>query len=330
VGGLVVGRYDDERALAEFVRGVDVVTYEFENVPAAAARWLTEHVRVYPPEGALATAQDRLEEKACFAQLGIGTPANRPATTLDELRAAVAEVGTPCVVKTVREGYDGKGQAVIRSEADVERAWGAVSGGKATANLIVEAFVRFRRELSMLGVRSRDGVDVFYPPVENVHVGGILARSTAPAPACDERTRAAMESATGKILDHLGYVGVLAVEFFEVAPGQVLANEMAPRVHNSGHWTIEGAECSQFENHVRAVCGMPLGSTAVRGHSVMLNVIGGDPDVGGLLGLPGVHVHMYGKTPRAGRKLGHVTVCGADAAGVEALARRVAAALRNC
>jgi 5-(carboxyamino)imidazole ribonucleotide synthase len=242
----------------------------------------------------------------------------------------VNAIGIPCIVKTVREGYDGKGQAAIRSDADVEFAWGMVSSGKPAASLVVEQFAQFRRELSMLGVRSRDGQMRFYPPTENVHVAGILARSTAPAPRCDDRTREAMEQATGKVLERLEYVGVLAVEFFEVGDGIVVANEMAPRVHNSGHWTIEGAECSQFENHIRAVAGLPLGSTAPRGYSIMLNVIGGEPDLRGLLSTSGVHVHMYGKTPRPGRKLGHVTVCETDAVKTSELAVRVAAMLRNC
>lgn len=329
VGGLVVGRYDDEQALAEFVRGVDVVTYEFENVPAGAARWLTEHVEVFPPEGALATAQDRLREKACFAEVGIATARHRAAGTLTELASAVKDVGAPCVVKTVRDGYDGKGQAVVRSEGDVERAWAAVGAGKGGANLVVEEFVRFEREVSVVGVRGRDGEMAFYPPTENVHVGGILARSLAPAPRVEPGARGTLEGAMGRVMERLGYVGVLAIEFFDLGGGRFLANEMAPRVHNSGHWTIEGAECSQFENHVRAVCGMPLGSTSARGHSIMLNIIGGRPDLDALLAMPGVHVHMYGKSPRPGRKLGHLTVCGPDGAAVGEIASRAAGALRN-
>ncbi len=342
VGELVVGDYGDERALAEFVRGVDVVTYEFENVPARTARWLTEHVSVYPPEGALATAQDRLAEKACFAAEGIEPAPHAKVDTEAEFRAAIERVGMPCILKTRRMGYDGKGQWVIRSAADADRAWGQASTrpmlpiakpGQGT-DLILEGFVSFQRELSMLGVRGRDGEMRFYPPVWNTHVSGILARSVAPASGVGEAQREAMERATGRVMERLGYVGVLAVEYFDVGGGRFVANEMAPRVHNSGHWTIEGAECSQFENHVRAVCGLPLGSTEVRGHSVMLNVIGGEPDVRGLLGLSakgaGVHVHMYGKMPREGRKLGHVTVCGEDARAVEALAGRAAGMLRNC
>lgn len=332
VGELHSGAYDDERALAEFVRGVDVVTYEFENVPARAARWLTEHVPVYPPEGALATAQDRLAEKACFASLGIHTAPHRKVDDEGEFRAAMSAVGMPCILKTRRFGYDGKGQWVIRSEQDAARAWSEASAGREAgkADLILEGFVKFERELSMLGVRGRDGECRFYPPVQNTHEKGILSRSVAPAPAVSDGQRRAMEAATGSVLERLKYVGVLAVEYFDVGSGKFAANEMAPRVHNSGHWTIEGSECSQFENHMRAVSGMPLGSTACRGHSIMLNVIGGEPDVRGLLAMQGVHVHMYGKTPRAGRKLGHVTVCGESAESVHDAADSAQRLLRNC
>ncbi len=332
VGELQVGSYDDERSLAEFVRGVDVVTYEFENVPARAARWLTEHVPVYPPEGALATAQDRLAEKVCFASLGIETAPHRKGDDEGELGLAIAAVGMPCILKTRRFGYDGKGQWVIRSEGDAARAWMEASTGRESGNadLILEGFVKFERELSMLGVRGRDGQCRFYPPVQNTHEKGILSRSVAPAPGVSDEQRTAMEQATGRVLERLNYTGVLAVEYFDVGGGKFVANEMAPRVHNSGHWTIEGSECSQFENHMRAVAGMPLGSTECRGNSVMLNVIGGEPDVRGLLAMRGVHAHMYGKTPRAGRKLGHVTVCGESAADVGERAQRASEMLKNC
>lgn len=332
VGELHVGAYDDERALAEFVRGVDVVTYEFENVPARAARWLTEHVPVYPPEGALATAQDRMAEKACFASLGIQTAPHRKVDDEDELRGGIVAVGMPCILKTRRFGYDGKGQWVIRSDSDAARAWTEASGGRVgeKADLILEGFVKFERELSMLGVRGRGGECRFYPPAQNTHERGILSRSVAPAPDVSEEQRRAMERATGHVLERLQYAGVLAIEFFDLGGGRFAANEMAPRVHNSGHWTIEGSECSQFENHMRAVAGLPLGSTECRGHSVMLNVIGGEPDVRGLLAMSGVHVHMYGKTPRAGRKLGHVTACGESAEWVRGAAEAAAGLLRNC
>jgi len=337
VGELVVGAYDDEAALGRFVQGVDVVTYEFENVPAKTARWLTEHVSVFPSEVALATAQDRLAEKACFVAEGIEPAPHAKVDTEAEFRAAIERMGTPCILKTRRFGYDGKGQWVIRSAADAERAWGEAYPFDAArtrrtdaADLILEGLVPFVRELSMLGVRGKDGECRFYPPVRNTHERGILARSVAPAPGVSDAQREAMERATARVMERLGYVGVLAVEYFDLGGGRFVANEMAPRVHNSGHWSIEGAECSQFENHIRAVCGLPLGSTSVRGSSVMLNAIGGLPDMRGLLGLPGVHVHIYGKAPRAGRKIGHVTACAQDIAAAEELAGKAAAMLRNC
>lgn len=332
VGGLEVGAYDDESALAKFVRGVDVVTYEFENVPARTARWLTEHVPVFPPEGALATAQDRIAEKACFNAVGIETAPHAKVDTAEEFRAAVERIGMPCILKTRRFGYDGKGQWVIRTAADCKRAWAEASDGQngGAADLILEGFVPFVRELSVLGVRGRNGECRFYPPVWNTHERGILARSVAPAPDVSDAQRQAMESATRRVMERLEYVGVLAVEYFDMGRGRFVANEMAPRVHNSGHWTIEGAPCSQFENHLRAVCGLPLGPTDARGSSVMLNVIGGEPDMGELRAMRGVYVHMYGKTARAGRKLGHVTVCAGDAQAAAAIADCAAGSLRNC
>ncbi len=331
---VMVGKYEDEDALARFVRGVDVVTYEFENVPARAAKWLVERVggAVYPPVCALETAQDRMAEKACFNSLGIETAPYQEVDDEGEFRAAISAVGMPCILKTRRFGYDGKGQWLIRVEADATRAWAEASDGRpaGAADLILEGFVKFEREFSMLGVRGRDGECRFYPPVQNTHEKGILSRSVAPAPGVSDQQRLAMEQATGRVLERLGYVGVLAVEYFDVGSGKFAANEMAPRVHNSGHWTIEGSECSQFENHMRAVSGMPLGSTACRGHSIMLNVIGGEPDVRGLLAMQGVRVHMYGKTPRAGRKLGHVTVCGESAERVCEIADAAQRLLRNC
>jgi 5-(carboxyamino)imidazole ribonucleotide synthase len=331
LGELVVGAYDDEAALERFARGVSVATYEFENVPSRTARWLTEHVPVHPPEHALATAQDRLAEKTCFRDLGIPTPAFEPVSTLAELHSAAARLGLPAVLKTRRFGYDGKGQAVLRDPADIAPAWSALGGSRLpTADLILEAFVPFARELSVIGVRAVGGTSAFYPPIENVHASGILARSTAPAPGVSPALAAALTDATRTVMDHLAYVGVLTIEYFDLGDGRFLANEMAPRVHNSGHWSIEGAHCSQFENHLRAVAGLPLGPTAPRGHSVMLNIIGDDPDAPALLALPGAHLHLYAKAPRPGRKLGHVTLCADSPADAAALAARAAQALRNC
>lgn len=329
VSELVVGAYDDPEALRHLVRGVRVVTFEFENVPVAATRWLEEHVHVAPTQAALAIGQDRVLEKKLFQSLGMGVPGFRAADSLAELRAAVAEVGAPCIVKTRRLGYDGRGQVRLQPgptlAADVDAAFTELHQ-PGHGGLVVEQFVPFDRELSVLAVRGRDGRVVVYPLVENVHRGGVLRVSRAPAPDLDpaiERTAAQFVTA---LLEHLDYTGVLAVELFEVG-GRLLANEMAPRVHNSGHWTIEGSVCSQFENHLRAVLGLPLGdvSMAGGGFAAMVNLIGEMPSRRRLLAMPGVHVHGYGKAPRAGRKLGHATVVGSDRAAVVALAREVAA-----
>ncbi|AEB12423.1 5-(carboxyamino)imidazole ribonucleotide synthase [Marinithermus hydrothermalis] len=309
----LVAAYDDAEALAELAARVDVVTYEFENVPVAAARFLAERVAVRPPPAALEVAQDRLAEKTCFQRLGIPTPPFVPVHTRADLEEAVARVGLPAVLKTRRLGYDGKGQRVLREAGDVEAAWAALGG----APLILEGFVPFGREVSILAVRAQDGTCAFYPLVENRHEAGILRLSRAPAPDTPPELQEAAEVYARRVLEALEYVGVLAIEFFQV-DGRLVANEMAPRVHNSGHWTIEGAETSQFENHLRAVAGLPLGSTAPRGVSAMLNLIGQVPEPAAVLRVPGAHLHLYGKTPRPGRKLGHVTVCADDTATLEA------------
>jgi 5-(carboxyamino)imidazole ribonucleotide synthase len=316
LGGHIVASPDDERALAELAGRVDVVTYEFENVPVAAARTLAARVPVFPPEEALAVSQDRLVEKSLFARLGIPTAPFAGVDSLPALESALERIGLPAVLKTRRLGYDGKGQRVLRARDDVAAAWTAMDG----AACIVEGFVRFTRELSCLAVRARDGAASFYPLVENHHEGGILRRSLAPAPRCSGALHAEATALARRLADHLDYVGVLALELFETEGG-LLANEMAPRVHNSGHWTIEGAETSQFENHVRAITGLPIGSTAAIGHSGMLNLIGAWPEPSAILATPGAHLHLYGKAPRPGRKVGHVTVRADDAAQ---LAERVA------
>lgn len=334
VGEMIVGEYDDPVALTHLARDATVITYEFENVPAATVEFLESQVQVSPPRAALAISQDRLSEKTLFRDLRIGTPEFAPVDSLESLHAAVARVGLPAVLKTRRFGYDGKGQAVLREPSQVAPAFEELAHAQTKSghrvSLILEAFVPFAREVSVIAVRSRDGRSAFYDPVENVHTRGILARSTAPALRMSESQKARYEDAAKAVLDRLEYVGVLAIEFFELPGGQILANEMAPRVHNSGHWTIEGATTSQFENHIRAVCDMPLGSTAARGRSVMLNIIGADPDVPKLLAQPGAHLHMYDKQPRPGRKLGHVTICETDLGRLESAVRSAAACLRNC
>lgn len=299
----VTAEYQDEAALEKFAAGLEAVTYEFENVPVDAARFLADRVPVYPPPVALEEAQERVREKTFFRKLGIPTAEFAPVGSREELAAAVKKIGLPTVLKTCRMGYDGKGQWILRSPEDVER----VRPQLPDVPMILEQFVPFERELSMLGVRGRNGETAFYPLVENHHRGGILRLSLAPAPNLPADSQREAEAATRKALEALGYVGVLCIEFFQVG-GRLLANEMAPRVHNSGHWTIEGAVTSQFENHLRAILGLPLGSTAAVGVSAMLNLIGEVPESQDVLGVPDAHLHLYGKEPRAGRKLGHVTL----------------------
>lgn len=299
----LAGEFDDYRALFELARAADAVTYEFENVPVEAARWLAERVPVFPPPRALEVSQERLAEKRFFEALGIPTPPFAAVDSEAEFRAAVAEIGLPAVLKTRRFGYDGKGQAVLRTGADAEAAWAKLGGRP----LILEGFVPFDRELSIVAVRGRDGRIATYPLVENVHIDGILHRSIAPAPDLGEELGERAAEFAARVLAELDYVGVLTIEWFQAGP-RLLANEMAPRVHNSGHWTIEGALTSQFENHVRAVCGLPLGGTAPVGHSVMYNFIGDVPDAARVLALPEAKLHLYGKASRPGRKVGHVTL----------------------
>ena len=294
--------FDDLPRLDAFARDLKVVTYEFENVPVVSARHLKEHVPVYPPPQALETAQDRLNEKTLFNKLGVETPPFVPVVTRAELQSALDRIGFPAVLKTRRMGYDGKGQAVLRSQAEVDRVYAALKG----VDLILEGFVPFERELSILSARSVSGKTVFYPLVENHHREGILRVSLAPARNVRALQKRAEEIA-GLVLKKLNYVGLLAIELFQYK-GKLLANEMAPRVHNSGHWTIEGSATSQFENHLRAILDLPLGSTAMQGSVAMLNIIGDLPDIEKVLAVPYAHAHYYGKSPAPARKIGHVTV----------------------
>jgi 5-(carboxyamino)imidazole ribonucleotide synthase len=303
VGSLHVGRYDDEASLSELARKSDVVTYEFENVPVASARFLNELVPVYPPPVALEVSQDRLDEKRFFERLGVPTPPFAPASSREELEQAVRAIGLPVVVKTRRFGYDGKGQMVLRTEGDVARAWEALGA----AALIVEGLVPFDREVSILAVRSKTGETRFWPLVENQHRGGILRLSVPESGAWTPELQARAEGYAADVMNTLGYVGVLAIELFVIGD-RLVVNEMAPRVHNSGHWTTEGSETSQFENHVRAILGLPLGSTRLVGPSAMLNVIGAIPPKERVLSVEGAHLHLYGKDAAPGRKLGHVTI----------------------
>lgn len=316
VGEQITCGYDDPQAHAALSQ-CDVVTYEFESVPVEAAAALEARVAVFPPAFALRVAQDRLEEKSCFRQLGIGTAAFQAVASLEDLTTAVAELGLPAVLKTRRLGYDGKGQFVLTHASDIPQAWAAV--GQAPS--ILEGFVRFERELSLIAVRGRAGEVAFYPLVENHHRRGILRKTLSPAPALTMDLQAAAETYAARVLDHLNYVGVLALEFFETG-GMLLINEIAPRVHNSGHHSIEGSRTSQFENHLRAILGLPLGDPSALAHSCMLNLVGTLPKSEAVLAVPDTHLHLYGKSPRPGRKVGHITV---RANGEAELAKRVAA-----
>jgi len=302
VGDLVVGALDDEAALDEVARGADVVTYEWEGVPAPSARHLAAGgLLVRPGDRPLEVSQDRLVEKDAFRALGIDTPQYHAVSSREELDEAIQAVGLPAVLKTRRGGYDGKGQFVLRELADANAAWSELGG----LALVLEAFVPFDRELSVIAVRSHDGVVACWPVVENEHRDGILHVTRAPAGLSELEARA--RDIAVALLDELDHVGVLAIELFDVN-GSLLANEFAPRVHNSGHWTIEGAVTSQFENHLRAVLGLPLGATDARGVAAMVNCVGTMPDVTAVLAVPDAHLHDYGKAPRPGRKLGHITV----------------------
>lgn len=293
--------------LEQFRQGLSVVGYEFENVPVDLARDLAQHLPVFPPPIALEISQDRLSEKTTFQELGLEPAPFRRVDTQADLEQAARELGYPCILKTRRLGYDGKGQIRLESSQDLAPAWETLG----TVPLILEGFVPFQRELSILAVRGRDGACAFYPLVQNHHSAGILRLSLAPAPELSPTLQTHAENLARRVLERLDYVGVLAIEFFEVA-GRLIANEMAPRVHNSGHWSIEGAVCSQFENHLRALLGLPLGSTAIPRPCAMINLIGDVPSTEAVLALPETHLHLYGKSPRPGRKLGHITVLADD------------------
>ena len=308
VAPLVRADWRDFDTLEDFARRIDVATFDFENVPADTADWLTAHTKVFPNPRALAVAQDRLAEKTLFREIGLDTPAFAAVDSRAELEAALATIGLPAVLKTRRLGYDGKGQAVLRAPADADAAWAALGG----TPLILESFVPFEREVSVIAVRSRSGEFRHYPLTQNWHASGILSASLAPAPHSGALEQAAVAHARA-LAERLDYVGTFALELF-VQDGCLLGNEIAPRVHNSGHLTIEGAICSQFENHLRAVLGLPLGDTAARGLSVMLNWVGQLPAAAAVLRESDAHWHDYGKEPRAGRKVGHATVCARDAA----------------
>ena len=317
-GEVVRSPYDDPAGLARLADACDVATFEFENVPAASAAFLQSRLPVLPPPAALEASQDRLAEKHLFRQVAIRTAPFHPVNAPGDLEAALEVTGLPVVIKTRRMGYDGKGQAMAETAQDAAAAVAKLG----PANLIAEGFVHFRRELSIVAAASRDGSRIFYPLTENHHRDGILRVSYAPAPDLAPGLQADAEALIGRLLDRLEYVGVLAVELFQTDDG-FLANEMAPRVHNSGHWTLDGAAASQFENHVRAVASLPLADPQpMAAASAMINLISEVPPTEALAAIPGLRLHLYGKSPRPGRKLGHVNVAGSDRATVMATARR--------
>jgi 5-(carboxyamino)imidazole ribonucleotide synthase len=299
--------FTDFAALERFAADLDAATYEFENVPVDTVEYLARRVPVHPPPAALRASQDRLEEKTCFRNLGIPTAPFVAVTTRADLDHGLEEIGYPAILKTRRMGYDGKGQCLIRERPAAEQAWQTLQRAGGASGLLLEGFVHFDRELSQIAVRGREGQTVFYPLVENHHAEGLLRLSLAPAPNQTPALEQLARDYTTRVLKALNYVGVLAIEFFQQGE-QLLANEMAPRVHNSGHWTIEGAETSQFENHLRALLGLPLGAADARQPCAMLNLIGELPDVRMVLAHARTHLHLYGKKPRPGRKIGHLTV----------------------
>lgn len=298
-GDVIQSAFDDQVALVALAESCDVVTYEFENVPVEALHHLKGLAPVYPPADALRHSQDRLDEKYLFESLEIPLPAYHTIDTREDLDAAAEAVGLPMVIKTRRFGYDGKGQVVVKTADKLDHAWEQL-GGQA---LIAEQWVSFNREVSCIGARSVSGEVVIYPLAQNMHVEGVLHTSRSPVEEALLAAKAA--DYVNRLLDHLDYVGVLALELFVVGD-ELLANEFAPRVHNSGHWSIEGSVTSQFENHVRAILDMPLGSTESVGHAGMVNLIGTIQDATRRLDIG--TLHDYGKEPRPGRKLGHVTV----------------------
>ena len=297
----LLGGFDDAQQLTALAKRCDLVTFDVENLPRESAQIVARHSPFLPPIEALATAQDRLSEKRLFESLGIPTVAWRAIECAEDLNDALEAIGVPAVLKTRRLGYDGRGQVFVRRPEDLAAAWETLGA----APMILEAFAPFDEEVSLIGVRNLSGQRRHYPLTGNVHWQGVLDYSIAPL----ERPGLQKEAATyvDRLLEHFNYAGVLSVEFF-VVNGQLLANEMAPRVHNSGHWTIEGAATSQFENHLRGILDLPLGETYAAGHSAMVNFLGTLPPRAKVLEIEGSHYHAYGKTPRPRRKVGHATI----------------------
>jgi 5-(carboxyamino)imidazole ribonucleotide synthase len=324
VGELVVGDLGDADAISRTAAGATVVTYEWEGVPAPAARAAASSAPVRPDPRALEVAQDRIAEKEMFSRLGVLVARFAAVDGPDDVERATETTGFPTLLKTRRGGYDGKGQQLVDDRESARAAWHDLG----RVPLIAEAVVGFERELSIIAARGLDGDTACYPLVENSHAAGILRTSRAPAPRVTAALQRAAEDIARRVLDDLDYVGVLTVELFE-HDGALLANELAPRVHNSGHWTIEGAVTSQFEQHVRAVLGLPLGAVDTTGKSAMVNCIGRLPDPAAVLAIPGAHLHDYAKAPRPARKVGHVTVVADDDAALEERLAKVRALQRD-
>jgi len=301
VAPILVGELTDSALLEELAARSDVVTFDWENIPGSALEPLERTTRVRPPRAALEASQDRVVEKALFSKLKIPVAAHAAIDSKEQLLQATRKIGLPGVLKTRRLGYDGKGQFVLRDAAHIDAAWAAIG----TTGLIYEEFLAFSREVSIVGARSAAGRTVFYPLSANTHEGGILRYGIAPL--ANTKLERSARKYLERVMHALGYIGILAIEFF-VVKGRLIANEMAPRVHNSGHWSIEGCVTSQFENHLRAICDMPLGSTRALGHTAMINFLGKMPDRDRLLAIDGLAFHDYGKQPRPGRKLGHCTI----------------------
>jgi 5-(carboxyamino)imidazole ribonucleotide synthase len=316
LGPTVDGAFDDVGKLAALAREVDLLTFDVENVPVDAVRSIAETKPFWPPVAALGASQDRLHEKTLFQKLRIPTPPFAPVDALSDLAQAVKRIGLPGVLKTRRLGYDGRGQYYLRKPGDVAIAWQTLG----SVPLIYEGFVDFSREVSIIGARSTRGEIRCYPLTSNTHAAGILQYSIAPYR--NASLQRAAEGHLRRLMKHFDYAGVLTIEFF-VKGGRLIANEMAPRVHNSGHWTIEGAQTSQFENHLRGILGLPLGRTLATGHSAMVNFIGTIPAAATILQVPDVHFHSYDKQARANRKLGHCTVTVPSAAARDRALKRL-------
>lgn len=322
---LVVGSFDDAGAIARLSKGAACVTFEFENVPPAALEAAASTgVPVRPSPESLHIARDRLLEKQTFAAAGLDVQAYRGVGSIEELRQAIAEIGTPCVLKRRTGGYDGKGQTVIHDAGKAEHAWNAI--GRALA--ICEAFVPFTRELSLVGVRTSDGGTCFFPLVENTHRAGILVRTIAPAPNVSHDLQRTIESRVRALMERLDHVGVLALELFDTGD-QLVANEMAPRVHNTGHWSMDGCSHSQFDLHVRACLGMDLPSALDVTPTIMLNMIGAAVEHDDSKSAPGLHTHVYGKAEKPGRKIGHLNITGDNPHVLRERAERVRAVLHD-